>query len=255
MKKQPKQWGPAAKLIITGILVFVAAYSLIVILGRTLKNLDYFKIREIIANETVPEDFSYLKGRNIFSLDLARESRYISGLYPGYKKIRLIRILPNQLFVDFIKRKPLAFIRLNNRYFYVDKEMAVWDPGVIPQDFGMAVILCSEARSYYSSKSRTLNIPALGFALYLVQESLTNKVLKDYKIKIIDIKNPNQISFLIYSQSQGQADLEVKISQEEAKRKIGILTGLLTQAKNDLANVQYIDLRFKEPVIKLKNAK
>jgi hypothetical protein len=48
-------------------------------------------------------------------------------------------------------------------------------------------------------------------------------------------------------------ELEVKISQEDLKNKIAILGGLLVASKDELGNIRYIDLRFKEYVIKPKS--
>jgi len=41
----------------------------------------------------------------------------------------------------------------------------------------------------------------------------------------------------------------------DIKNKMAFLAGLLAQARSDVFNFKYIDLRFKEPVIKLKNDK
>ncbi len=98
--------------------IFIAAIAslmiicFIVYLARTLRQLDFFKIKEVIIAKGNSADLSYLKGQNIFALDLKQESRYILQSYPTYKKIRLVRILPDRLFVDFVKRVPLAYIKL-----------------------------------------------------------------------------------------------------------------------------------------------
>jgi hypothetical protein len=47
----------------------------------------------------------------------------------------------------------------------------------------------------------------------------------------------------------------VRIGEGSIKQKMMILGGLLIQAEKGLQNIKYIDLRFKEPVIKLNNAK
>ena len=47
---------------------------------------------------------------------------------------------------------------------------------------------------------------------------------------------------------------EVRIGENNIRGKMMILGGLVKQAAKEWANIKYIDLRFKEPVIKLNNA-
>jgi hypothetical protein len=50
-------------------------------------------------------------------------------------------------------------------------------------------------------------------------------------------------------------NLEIKLGPENVKEQFNILGNLLLNSKNELSNTRYIDLRFKEPVIKLKDVK
>ncbi len=83
MKKQQKPPGKAAKFVAGFILVFVAVYALTVSVNRALKSSDYFRIREVITNDRLAHDFSYLVGRNIFELNLQREARFIAASFPS----------------------------------------------------------------------------------------------------------------------------------------------------------------------------
>ena len=46
--------------------------------------------------------------------------------------------------------------------------------------------------------------------------------------------------------------MEVKIGREDIHNKLALLATLLAQVKNNIYNIEYIDLRFKEPVIKFR---
>jgi hypothetical protein len=48
--------------------------------------------------------------------------------------------------------------------------------------------------------------------------------------------------------------LEVRFGQGYINEKVDILGNLFVQARNDLANIKYIDLRFNDPVIKFKES-
>jgi hypothetical protein len=49
--------------------------------------------------------------------------------------------------------------------------------------------------------------------------------------------------------------LEVRIGTDNIKNKMMMLAGIFLQSKNDILNIKYVDLRFKDPVIKLRDAK
>lgn len=252
---------PPVKLAVLGIAVFIALVLVIIYLVSALKNLDYFKIKYVDSNK--PEealDFSYLSGRNIFNIDLNKESRYISGQYPVYKNIRLFRILPNRLFVLLSDRRPIACVKLY-RYFWVDNERILFDsPKDIDTD-DFPLIIGLEKKITGPKAGRQYNIKELITALNIINEAQSDSFLKRYKIARIDITNPADISCFIrpqeYPQGQGTKDsllLEVKIPQDDIRGKVQILAGLLNQLNEDITNIKYIDLRFKEPVVKLKDA-
>jgi len=214
-------------------------------LERALKNLDCFKIEKIIVTQGNPEEFAYLKGQNIFTIDLKREAGYIQEAYPNYKQIRLIRLLPNRLSVDFIKRKPVAFIKLY-RYFYVDKDQVVFNAPVEETLVELPVILGLETKIFGPKSGRKYNIRELALAINIIQELNNNGILRGYKIKTVDVNNAFSASFILPN------GLEVKTGQDEIKARIKLLSILLTNIKNDLNYIKYIDLRFKEPVVKFK---
>lgn len=232
------------KLIILIILFMVTGF-LIGYLARILKNFDCFKIKDIVISEGEVNEFFYLKDHNIFEIDLRKESRYISQIYPTYKRIRLIRVLPNRLFIDFIRRRPLAYIKLY-RYFCIDEEQVLFD---VPDGFkeeDLPIILGLETKIFGPKVGEEYDIKELSIALNIIKELRRNRVLKDYRLKIINLAKPTEISLFL------EGGLELKVGQHDIKNKINILNTLFTQMKKELDNIKYIDLRFKEPVIKFK---
>jgi cell division septal protein FtsQ len=213
---------------------------------KVLKNLDYFKIKDIIVTEGTPDEFSYLKGRNIFRIDLTEEAKSISRFYPAYKKIRLIKGLPNRIFVDFVRRQPLGLIKLY-RYFCVDQDRMLFDlPGEVGQ-MDLPIILGLETKIFGPKPGKEYNLKELELALNILKEARRNKRLRNHKITAINVANPAGAALVI------DAGLEIRIGQGEIGNKIELLGNLLAQVKNDLPNIKYIDLRFNEPVIKLKD--
>jgi len=250
------------KLVILGLIIISTLFFLIGYLVKSLKTSEYFKIKAVVSSKPqAGPDFSYLMGRNIFTLDLGKESRYISELHPVYREIRLVRLLPDRLFVLFTERQALAYVKLY-RYFCVDSDLAVFE---IPQELAetdLPVIVGLEKKIFSVNCGKQYNIKDLALAVNIIKEAKLNSGLKKYKIKRIDVTNPPKASFFMQvsenaeDQSISAAELlEVKIGQDNIPDKTRILADLLTQLKKDLDDIKYIDLKFREPVIKFKDAK
>jgi len=109
------------------------------------------------------------------------------------------------------------------------------------------IILGLENKISNPASGRKYNIKELNFAIELIKQIKTIRPLNLLKIKELNVEDLRYVTFLIAE------DLEVRIGQEEIKDKLQILSNLINQLKNDLANIKYIDLRFKEPTVKLKN--
>ncbi len=233
---------------------------LFVLLAAGMRRLDNFKIKNIIARDGRALDFAYLKGRNIYTLDLERESRRILLSYPYYRKVRLMRVMPNMLFADCVKRKPLACVDANRRLF-IDEENVVYS--IPPQHMTETVplIVGFEKKIVTPKSSQKNTIPDLCYVLDLIKEAKIS--LGAYPIQRIYMNQKGQAEFFIPFNSadvlrEAQTKnsnvvpdgLEVKVTFDDIRDKIKILSGLLQQAREELYNIQYIDLRFKEPVIK-----
>ncbi len=213
-----------------------------------LKNLEYFKVKDIIVKGADSADISYLKGRNTFTIDLQREQSRISQLYPVYKKIRLIRVLPNRLFVDFIKRNPVAFLKLY-RYYCVDDDAVLFDIPSELKQLELPVISGLDTKIFGAKAGRRYNIRELILALEIIREFRANAGLRNYKIKTVDV---SKLANALFFTNEG---LEVKLGENNIRQKLGILGSLIMQGGDEGGKIKYIDLRFKEPVIKLKDAK
>ncbi|MDD5155565.1 MAG: cell division protein FtsQ/DivIB [Candidatus Omnitrophica bacterium] len=261
MKKQktkPAIKTAAAVVIASLILAFIAAS-----VWHNLKKLDYFKIKEVISSENNTIDLSYLKGENIFSLDLDKQAYYLSQLYPIYRKIRLIRILPGRIYVDFIRRKPLARLKLY-KYFYVDADSVLFDVSAQTQTEDFPVILGLETRIFGPKPGKKFDVKELNTALGIIKEIQNNRYLRPCRIKKIDMTHPVNISVFLELSSKGAypaagavsgGEVEVIMGQSDIRDKINILGAFIIQLKKDWFNIKYIDLRFKEPVVKFKDKK
>ncbi len=248
------------KPLIIGVIVIISLVLAVRYTKRAIENLNYFKVKYVII--TGPEgksDFSYLLGRSIFDVDLKKESRYISELYPTYKSIRLFKVMPDRLFIGFIPREPVAYVKLQ-RYFYVDSELVLFETPKEEELQDFPVIVGLERKIHGVASGRRYNLKELSVPLSILKEAKVNNLLKQYSIKRIDVTNPADISFFVGfanaaadEAAKGSKLLEVKIGQDDIPEKVRVLAGLLTQSNGDVKNIKYIDLRFKEAVVKFKD--
>lgn len=223
-------------------------------LASALKKSGFFNIKALIIRESEARNFtvdlSYLKGRNILTLDLQKEEQFISQIYPGYRKIRLVRVLPDRLFADFLRRRPVAYVKLY-RYFCVDEDGVLLEP---VEESDLPVIYGLETKIFGPKQGEKYNTRGLIVAINIIKTIKSNKVFRDLQVKKINVADPTNASFLISVPNLAfSGNLEIKIGQEHINDKINILGSLLVQTKNDWGNIKYIDLRFKQPVIKFKD--
>lgn len=245
------------------VIVFIATLILLYLV-KVIKNLEYFQIKDILINGNKVVDLSYLKGKNIFSINLKKESKYLEEDYPNFKMIRIVRVLPNRLFVDFVKRKPLAYLKLY-RIFYVDEESVLFEIPLLENELDLPIIVGLQTKIFGAKSGRRYNFKELSLALEIIKQVKKNRPLKDYTLKRIDVTNITNLSFLMtgvvknlreITPSPGEFTIfEVRISPDNLSEKINLLGNLLTQIKYKLRDLKYIDLRFKEIVIKYDNVK
>ena len=225
---------------------------------------DYFKVKEVIFSEQNSASLSYLKNESIFAVDLNKEAHFLLQKFPDYKKIRLIRVFPDRLYVDFVKRIPLAYVRLY-RPFYVDSDAVLFNAPQLTPDAGMPVIIGLDTKIFGPKSGSRYNIKELTTALEIIRQIKNNRLFRAYQLKKIDVASLGNAAFFLSFGLPASAEdaaggnhenpglLEVKIGSDNIRDKINILASLLSQVNNEKFNIKYIDLRFKEPVIKLDN--
>jgi len=240
--------------------VFISAVALLLIqyLGKVFSVSEYFAVQEVLTNEGKTDSFEFLKEHNIFAVDLRKESEYLSSHYPDYRTVRLYRVFPSRIFVDFVKRKPVARLKLY-RIFFVDEEGVLFTPAQELAQEEMTLITGLETKIFGPKNGKKYDLKELLFALGLLREIKENPAFKEYQLKRIDASSVDSASLVLLpsaplpvSVESSEESMEIRIGQENYKQKIVLLAGLLSQSKNDIANIKYIDLRFKDPVLKFK---
>ncbi len=252
MKKSNKFKFPV-KLITVILIIFLALFFIMGYIWRIIRTSDYFRVADIIAHAPSTIDLSYLKGRNIFSINLKKESANALQYNPDFKKVRLARVLPNRIFVDVVKRSPIAWVK-SYKYFLVDESDVLFSPQAGIQDTDLPVITGLESKISRAGAGSKCNIRELVSALDLIRGFTENKRLRDYKIKRVEVGSSSGVTVFI-SLPLSQQYLEVRFGQVNLRDKIVFLADLAADANRNLSDITYVDLRFKEPVIRPKDVK
>jgi hypothetical protein len=264
MKKQ--KFKLPNKLALAILAVIIAVSFAIGYIWKFLTTSSYFRVTEIVCPEADVSRLNYLKGRNIFALDLKRESWKVLLGCSDCSNVRISRVLPNRLFINYIKRQPVAFVKFY-KYFALDPSGVLFlaQPGFPTDD--LPVIYGLETKIFAPRQGLRYNTKEVRLALSIIREFKASRLLKNFQLKRIDLADAENASVFILLPrpltlepvngftSPAWGGFEVKMGDSNIKNKVVILGGLILQAKRDLLNIKYMDLRFKEPVIKLKNAK
>jgi len=216
--------------------------------GWKLTHARSFRITRIVSRDADTADLSHLKGRNIFTVNLKEEARRLSQEYPAYRKVRLIRIFPDRIYIDLIKRRPVAYVKLY-RYFCVDDERVLFN---VPQEMeepDLPVITGLEKSIPVAHTGARHNVRELAFALGILRSARQHQFFRDYGIKRIDVSGGVNASLYL------AGGVEAKIGPDNLREKMAVLINILQGSGSDLEKIKYVDLRFKEPVLKLKDAK
>jgi len=260
MKKQKFKLPLAA---ITILVIILLAISLLLgYIWKVLTTSDFFAVKRIIVRNS-GESFEYLKGRNIFDLNLNNESLRSLSNCPDCRKVRFLKILPNCLIVDYVKRRPVALAKFYKNYA-IDEQGVFFSPLGTPEEADLPIIYGLETKIFGPKAGIRYRRPEIDLALSVIKEFRVNRSLKVFALKRIDVASLQSAGLFVLFPRQA-ADytkpvprvewlgFEVRIGEGNIQQKLMILGGLLTQADKELVNIKYIDLRFKEPVIKLNN--
>ncbi|MGE5308449.1 MAG: cell division protein FtsQ/DivIB [Deltaproteobacteria bacterium] len=239
---------------------FIAAVLVVFWACAALQGSRFFSVKKVIIREKddITENesaFAYFNGRNIFAVDLARESQRIALSFPSYRKIRLTRFLPDCIFVDFLRRTPVACIRAA-KPLCVDDAAVLFELEKPAEPLGLPVIAGIERKLGQYRPGRICLLKELAVSLEVIRAAGQDKTLSRYRLGTIDVSTPASIVCFLYPReavAAGDAALEVRLGAESVAAKLQILATVLTQMRGNAANIKYIDLRFNEPVIKFKN--
>jgi len=204
-----------------------------------------FAVREVMVDASIQfidmRELRKLKGKNIFHIDLDQLAKKINSRYPQIAQLRIVREFPDRIKV--LAKKRFAFLQLaiRGKYLVLDHEGVVMyftrQPAphlTVLKDVGELINITMGA----PVQARGVNV-----ALEVLRAIKNHPRLSRLEIVFLDVSNLSRIEAHLSNH------FRIIIDQENVADKIDMLAVLLSGNKIDFNQVQYIDLRFKEPVL------
>lgn len=183
-----------------------------------------------------------LKGQNIFTIDIKKLQQRLSGAYPQISHLRVVRELPDRIKILAKRRDMLFEVNMHNKVLLVDAEgiAVIYVNGTLKLP---VVVGFNETKSKIKL-GQVISQDPLRSVIAIFQRFRTNKVLSSLKLVSIDVANPAKIVI-------GLENMKAKVivDTDHGIENLNVLGMLLSQHKLDLNQVDYIDLRFDQPVI------
>ncbi|OGX33836.1 MAG: hypothetical protein A3C36_01465 [Omnitrophica WOR_2 bacterium RIFCSPHIGHO2_02_FULL_52_10] len=238
-----------ARFVIKSILIVLVAGAMYFAGGRLVKAFKtaaFFKVQSIVIDPSLQfirkEDLRGLFGKNIFSVDLRSVQTQLSRRYPQASQLKLVKRFPNQILIVAKKRLPVAQMKVKGNTVTLDEEGVILsvNGGQTETLPGITGISAETARVV---AGLPLDAPHVHTALKVIKLFGEDAGLSDYAIAEVDISNLSKIFFMLTNRVQ------VIIDRDNMAHNIKVLGVILSQKDFDVKGAQYIDLRFKEPII------
>lgn len=208
-----------------------------------------FKIREVVSKESLrfirTRTLERLIGQSIFDVDLYTIQRRLQVEYPQIDHLRLYRQFPNRIYVDAIRRDPFAVVMVRHTQVLVDKDGIVMSL-TVPATHKFPVIsgLIFEQNAVVGKPLGQSDLP---LALTILRSFKDNPHLESMPVLTLDLTNLSEIKCILANQ------LKVIIAEDNIQQKIVKLGVVISQGKIRAEDINYIDLRFKDPILNYKD--
>ncbi len=183
-----------------------------------------------------------LIGDNLWSVNLRAVSEELHRQQPALKSVRVIRQLPDAIRIQPITRLPIAQVKLD-RWYDVDREGFILpEPKAQPDD--RLIQLAGWDRTGGLKPGRDNTDERLQLGLRVWEALRRTRPMIARRITEINVAYPEQIRLIM------DGNTEIRCGAEkELAANLDRLQGTLRALAKQPFSVQYIDLRFQEPVV------
>jgi len=204
-----------------------------------------FKVKEVVRVPTLQYiESRYLKrlvGQNIFDVDLVYVRKRLQAQYPEIDDLKIVRRFPDKILIAARKREPVACLTQGSSLYLIDQEGVVLGA---PESSPVGLPIISGVAVY---KNVILGKPIrdrhLNVALGIIRDVSRNVGRGGMNVTSVHVGNLSKIEALL------ENGLRVILDTDRITEKVRQMGLVLGQSSLDLRNYEYIDLRFKEPIL------
>jgi len=204
-----------------------------------------FVVKEVVVDPSLSSlDVNLLdrlKGRSIFSVDLKALQRRLQFQNPYVDQLRVLRKFPDRIYIVAKSRDPFAIVSLRNQDLLIDRDGFALANKVNPSARLPVIVGASFPKGV--SVGRVVVSPEVSTALGIIGVFQNNSRLASFGLAQLDVSNLTKIFCTLSN------NLKIVIDRDGARQKFQTLEFLLTEGNLKLDEIEYIDLRFKEPVL------
>lgn len=212
-------------------------------------NSSYFHIANIESTNKLSDidlkKISYLRGKNIFYVDLKEFQDKLHRLYPDASRIRVSKRLPNQIFIDFTFRTPFARFDSFGQSGIIDQQGYIISMERNMDDSQKLPLITGFSFSGFKT-GKIITSGALHSGIEIIEKFYKIDSLNQYSLKKVDVSHLSRIRIHL------NQDLNIILDQKGITDKLNFLGIILARSEINQKQIQYIDLRFEEPVVKMK---
>ena len=186
-------------------------------------------------------------GENVFSLDIERASKQIEKM-PRVKSAVIVRRLPDTLEFNIVERKEFAQIKvpMRNKFYLIDRDGMVLDPVLSEERDNLVTIETKFTNKSYLEPGKRFYSPAIEKAFQLIEVCSAENVLTNEKVSQISIDTGDNITLIL---SDG-INIKLGANPSSCLKKLESLDDVLSGAMRE--SIEYIDLRFKDLIVRKK---
>lgn len=237
---------------ILAILFFVTSFSV-----RQITNSNFFRVKRIKIRGDIgwlEKTTSPLINRNLMNVDLKKVENVLRREHPEIETIVLSKLWPDTIYVRFTLKRPIAIIQGAQDSFLVDSHGFSLSRAKYEKSTDNLPLISGIGRNELERISRLGIDEKLAAAINIIQLFSRPERLGNYKLIRADVSKVSESTFFINKNiASGQCMIQVNVGIGGYVQKLRIFEIFLKKTDFDWSNINYIDLRFKEPIVGLKN--
>jgi cell division septal protein FtsQ len=241
-------------LFILGLLISIINFS-----ASKLINSNFFQINRVKIKGDVgwlEQSVRFLIAKNLFYIDLKKAEAILWREHPELETITLSKLWPDTIYITFSLKKPIAALE-SSPNFLIDKNGFLLAKQKYEPKLQNLPILSGINPNQFDRNAQNFRLnpdKKLVSAIELITLFSRSRALSAYQLEKVDVAKLSESTFFIRKNDpQAAVQLKVNIGEGNFKEKIKIFEIFLKKANLDWNTVNYIDLRFKEPLVGLKN--